>query len=689
MIVESAPASEPSEPTDAAEPTLPQAVLPWVLSAKSPVALRAQAARLSEHLTRHPDLDGLDVAWTLAGRTSFEHRAVLLGDHDQLLAGLSEVASDTDPMLAIRGAAAPVGKVAFVFPGQGSQWLGMGIELMQSSKVFAGQLTACSEALAEFVDWSLVDVLRGIDGAAPGLDRVDVVQPALFAVMVSLAELWRSVGVTPDAVIGHSQGEIAAAYVAGALSLRDAARVVALRSKLLVELSGSAGMVSLACGADRARELLAGLDVSPERADVAVVNGRSAVVVSGESAALDELMQQCEALQIRARRIDVDYASHSAQVEAIDGRLQEALDGIEPRSTRTAFFSTVSGDLVDTATLDADYWYRNIRQTVQFDQAVRAACKHGYRAFVEASPHPALIAGIEEHRPRLHRRRRRAGRRPDARPRRGRLGPLPRRGGAGLHVRHRGGLAFGLRGRPARRRPDVRPSTGRRFWLSGGGTGTSDASGFGIHGAAHSLLGAVVEVPETGQVVLTGRLSVATQPWLADHAVGGVILFPGAGFVELVIRAGDEVGCANVEELTLQAPLVVAPSGVPVRVVVGAADDSGSHSVSVFSRSDDGDSAWVLHAEAIVGQAAAAPTGELSVWPPAGAVATDVTDAYEVLAARGYEYGPAFPRPHRHVASWRRCFCRSHSAAGCFGCRVRCPSRSARRLDARYRPRRR
>ncbi|MGH3581146.1 MAG: type I polyketide synthase, partial [Mycobacterium sp.] len=403
VILESAPAVEA-----ATDPTPNPKLLPWVLSAKSAEALRGQTLKLAEHLGRHQELDGRDVAWTLAGRTSFEHRAVVLGaDRDQLLARLSELTTGDLGARTITGTATPAGKVAFVFPGQGSQWLGMGIELMSASPVFAEQLRACSEALSEFVDWSLIDVLRGSGGqersdsgidesGAPGLDRVDVVQPALFAVMVSLAELWRSVGVAPDAVIGHSQGEIAAAYVAGALSLRDAARVVALRSKLLVELSGSAGMVSLACSSERARELLAGLDIDPEQADVAVVNGRSAVVVSGESSALDALVRQCEALEIRSRRIDVDYASHSAQVEPVEYRLREALAGIEPRSTRTAFFSTVTGDLVEGATLDADYWYRNIRQTVQFDQAVRSACEHGYRAFVESSPHPALIAGIED-----------------------------------------------------------------------------------------------------------------------------------------------------------------------------------------------------------------------------------------------------------------------------------------------------
>ncbi|WP_157011683.1 acyltransferase domain-containing protein, partial [Mycobacterium celatum] len=244
----------------------------------------------------------------------------------------------------------------------------------------------------EFADWSLIDVLRGAPGA-PGLGRVDVVQPALFAVMVSLAELWRSVGVRPDAVIGHSQGEIAAAYVAGALSLRDAARVVTLRSKLLTELAGRGGMVSLACDIEQARELLAPFG---DRISIAAINGRSAVVVSGEVPALEELIRHCTESELRARRIDVDYASHSVDVEAIRDQLADALAGIEPQSSRTAFFSTVTGGLFDTAGLDADYWYRNIRQTVEFDQAVRSACQQGFRTFIESSPHPALVAGIED-----------------------------------------------------------------------------------------------------------------------------------------------------------------------------------------------------------------------------------------------------------------------------------------------------
>ncbi|MCW2588631.1 MAG: polyketide synthase [Mycobacterium sp.] len=623
----------------------PAPILPWVLSTKSPTALAAQAARLSAELDTHPGLDDRDVAWTLAGRATFEHRAVVLGaDHAALIAGLAELAADDFGPHTIRGHGTPASKTAFVFPGQGGQWLGMGVELLDSSEVFATELNACAEALAEFVDWSLVDVLRGAPGA-PGLDRVDVVQPVLFAVMVSLARLWRSLGVTPDAVIGHSQGEIAAAYVAGALSLRDAARVVALRSRLLVALSGAAGMVSLACSAERARELLVDLG---DRVGIAAINGRSAVVVSGERAALDELIRQCEALELRARRIDVDYASHSPQVEAIREQLIEALADIEPRSVRTAFISTVTGDLVDTATLDAEYWYRNIRQTVEFDKAVRTACAHGYRAFIEASPHPALIAGVEDTVTDC-------GAEPIVVPSLGRddggldrfMASAAQAYVSGIPVAWRetcsGGALVDLPTYAFER---------RRFWLSGGSA--SDAAGFGLADASHALLGAVIEVPDSDQVVLAGRLAVSSQAWLSDHAVGGVVLFPGAGFVELVIRAGDEVSCPVIEELTLATPLVVDPSGVALRVVVGSPDESGARAVGVFSRAlgeSANDTDWILHAEAVVGSGTQSPATDLTAWPPPGAVAVDVSDAYASLAARGYEYGPAF---RGLSAMWRR-----------------------------------
>jgi mycoketide-CoA synthase len=633
VIVEAAPAVEVREGRGGFP------VVPWVVSAKSLAALGSQAVRLAEYVRAHPELDVGDVGWSLAGRSSFEHRAVVVGaDRDRLLAGLDELAGD-EVVSVVRGAATPGGKTVFVFPGQGSQWLGMGVELLDTAPVFARQIHACADAFSEFVDWSLTDVLRGVPGA-PGLERVDVVQPVLFAVMVSLAELWKSVGINPDAVIGHSQGEIAAAYVAGALSLRDAARVVTLRSKLLRTLAHSGGMVSIACSTERARELLAPYG---QRISIAAVNGRSAVVVSGEVAALEELIGFCADLDLRTRRIDVDYSSHSVEVEAIREQLIEVLASIEPRSSRVAFFSTVTGSRLDTVGLDAAYWYRNIRQTVQFDQAVRAACEHGYRTFIESSPHPALIAGIED-----------TFNDAGAGDTEAIVVPTLGRDDGGLErfltsaaAAFVAGVTVSWRGILGGAGFVELPTYAfdrRRFWLSGEGLG-ANVAGLGLGASDHALLSAVVELPASGGVVLTGRLSPSLQGWLADHAVSGTVVFPGAGFVELAIRAGDEVGCSTVDELTLQAPMLLAGSGsVAVQVVVGPPEESGEsgqRSVAIFSRVDAG-SAWVCHAEGALNSAPVEPNADLSVWPPAGAVAVDVADGYEKLAARGYSYGPAF-----------------------------------------------
>ena len=646
VIVESAPPESECVDAGAGVP-----VVPWVVSAKSARALGAQAARLAEYVGAHPGLDVADVGWSLAGRSTFEHRAVVVGgDRDRLLAGLAELAGDELRGSVIRGKAVPAGKNVFVFPGQGSQWVGMGIELLDTAPVFAQQIDKCAEAFAEFVDWSLADVLRGTP-SAPGLDRVDVVQPVLFAVMVSLAELWKSVGVQPDAVIGHSQGEIAAAYVAGALSLRDAARVVTLRSKLLRSVASPGGMLSIACGTERARDLLAPYG---NRVGIAAVNGRASVVVSGEVAVLEELVGFCADLDWRTRRIDVDYASHSVEVEAIRGELVEVLAGLEPRSSRTVFISTVTGSRLDTAGLDAEYWYRNIRQTVQLDQAVRSACEYGYRTFIESSPHPALIAGIED------------TVNASATNTSGDTSPgneaiviptLGRDDGglerflmsaasafvAGLEVDWRGVLG----GAGFVQLPTYAFDR-QRFWLSGEGA-AADAAGLGLETGEHALLGAVLEQPASGGVTLTGRLSPSVHGWLADHAVSGVVVFPGAGFVELAIRAGDEVGCPVVDELTLLAPMML-PAGdsglgsVAVQVVVGPpndSEDSGRRSVSIFSRADAG-AGWVCHAEGALSSGSIEPSADLSAWPPVGAVAIDPAVGYERLAARGYGYGPAF-----------------------------------------------
>ncbi|MGQ4333579.1 type I polyketide synthase [Streptomyces hayashii] len=385
-----------SAPAPHGEPQEPQGPLPWVLSARTPQALRAQAARLHTHLLAHPEQREADVAWSLAtGRAALDYRAVLVADgREDLLDRLGALADGRDAPLTVRGttAARTAGRTAFVFPGQGSQWRGMATGLAASSTVFRDRLTACEEALAPHVDWSLTQVLRG-DPDAPSLDRVDVVQPALFAVMVSLAALWRSYGIEPDAVAGHSQGEIAAACVSGALSLEDAALVVALRSRALTRLAGRGGMVSVALPAD---EVTARLAPWADRIAVAAVNGPNATVVAGDADALDAFLALSQADGLRVRRVPVDYASHSPHVETVREEVLTRLSAVTPKPAEVPFYSAVTGTMLSGTELDAEYWYRNLRRTVRFDETVRLLIEDGFRYFVEASPHPVLVAAVEE-----------------------------------------------------------------------------------------------------------------------------------------------------------------------------------------------------------------------------------------------------------------------------------------------------
>ncbi|HEV2634425.1 MAG TPA: type I polyketide synthase [Actinocrinis sp.] len=415
LIVAEAPVSpEPgSEPESEPEPGDAPAVIAWPVSGRGQHALQAQAAQLRTFADEHPELSDTDIAFSLATtRTDFEHRAVVLGaDRSELTAGLRALESGRQSADLIqgvthdgsRGAAKPEslqhnGKTVFVFPGQGSQWPLMARDLLAESAVFAEYIHACAEALAPHIDWSLLDVLRGQEGAA-SLDRVDVVQPALFSVMVSLAQTWRAYGVEPSAVIGQSQGEIAAAHVAGALTLDAAAAIVALRSKAIATITGVGAMAAVAAPAADVRALLASraeFNSGEGRLDVAAVNGPAATVVSGNPQSLARLLHEYEIDGIRVRSIPVTYASHSPQVEHLREQLLTVLGGTTSQSSTTAFYSTVTGGLLDTAELTADYWFRNLRDTVEFDAAVRAASADGHRVFVENSPHQALASSIAD-----------------------------------------------------------------------------------------------------------------------------------------------------------------------------------------------------------------------------------------------------------------------------------------------------
>ncbi|WP_405620118.1 type I polyketide synthase [Streptomyces sp. NBC_00076] len=644
VIVEEAPAEEPVEPEVPAEPVV-SGVVPLVLSAKSEDALRGQAARLREHMTSGSEL--ADVAWSLtAARSRFEHRGVVLGrDREELLAGLERLAgTDTPGPGVVAGRAAPgTARPVFVFPGQGSQWAGMAVELLGSSSVFAERMRECAGALSGFVEWDLFEELGG-----ENFDRVDVVQPVLFAVMVSLAEVWRAAGVEPAAVVGHSQGEIAAACVAGALSLEDAARVVALRSQAIRALSGKGGMVSVPLAEELVRKMLPKWD---GRIDIAAVNGPAQVVVSGEPRALEELVAQCTGRDIRARTIPVDYASHSVQVEAIGEQLAEALAPVAPETPEIPVFSTLTGAWLDEP-MDAGYWYRNLRHTVLFEEATRGLLAEGHTLFLEMSPHPVLTVPVQ------------ATIDDTGHPAATALGSLRRdEGGAhrlmtSLAEAHTHGVELDWKALfPGARTVELPTYAFQRdrYWPKAGQAGSGDVVFAGLRAADHPLLGAAVALADADGYLFTGRLTAQTHPWLADHAVDGVILLPGTAYVELALRAGDQVGCGLLEELTLEAPLVIPEQGaVQIQIAVSRADTDGRRELSLFARpQDDSDETpWTRHFTGSLLPGTGEPAeADLAAWPPPQAEPLDVSDLYERLMANGHGYGPVFQGLR---AAWRR-----------------------------------
>ncbi|MGH3878267.1 MAG: SDR family NAD(P)-dependent oxidoreductase, partial [Actinophytocola sp.] len=595
--------------------------VPWVVSGRTRDALRDQAGRLR---SRVDGVDPIDVGFSLASsRAVFEHRAVVVSrESTELLAGLDALAAGEPLTGLVEGLADVEGRTVFVFPGQGAQWVGMGARLLEESPVFAERLAECADALSSHVDWSLLDVLR--DGR--DLDRVDVVQPVSFAVMVALAALWESYGVTPDAVVGHSQGEIAAAVVAGGLSLEDGARVVALRSQAIARtLAGRGGMMSVALPVAEVEARLG------DGVSVAAINGPGSVVVAGDPEALDVLSDELTAEQVRVRKIPVDYASHTDHVDLLHDELLDTLSEITPHDTTVPFYSTVIGEWVEGIGLDAGYWYRNLREQVGFEQAIRALLEAEHSVFVEVSPHPVLTMSIQE----IGRDAIVTGtlRRDD--------GDLARflTSAAELFVR---GVPVDWQ-LPGHRVPlPTYAFQHKRFWQTGVPTSAGDPAGLGLMAADHPLLGAAVELAEADGALFTSRLSLGTHPWLADHAVRGTVLLPGAAFLELAIRAGDQVGCAVVEELTLGAALPLPErAAVLVQVRAGQADDAGRRILTIHSRPVDRPGApWQLHATGALAPDTEPATGATS-WAPA-AEARDLTGVYERFAEGGLDYGPTF-----------------------------------------------
>ncbi|MFJ5155510.1 beta-ketoacyl synthase N-terminal-like domain-containing protein, partial [Streptomyces sp. NPDC088353] len=653
-IVEQAPEPEPAD-TEDDTPGIPAAVtgvVPVLLSGRGPEVLRAQAAALLTTLGTGTPPALTDTAYSLATtRTAFEHRAVLLASN---LPGLTErltaIADGTDPAAladTVTGTARTETRLAVLFTGQGAQRLGAGRELAARFPVFATALDAALDAFTPHLDVPLREVLWGEDAAR--LDRTEYAQPALFAVEVALYRLLESFEVKPDHLTGHSVGEIAAAHVAGVLSLDDAATLVAARGRLMQALPEGGAMVAVQASEEEVAPLLAGHE---DLVSLAAVNGPSAVVLSGDETTVTELAARLAADGRKTSRLRVSHAFHSPLMAPMLDEFRSVVEGLTLHSPLLPVVSNVTGEPATVAQLTSpDYWVDHVRHAVRFADGIDWLARHDVTAFLELGPDSVLSAlaqncldtagsdavtvpALREGRPEDH------------------------TFTAALAALHTHGTTLRwdacFTGTGARR-TDLPTYTfqRRRYWPRAVQGGAADLRSVGLGAAHHPLLSAAVSLADSEGALLTGRISLLSHPWLADHTVRGTTLLPGTAFLELAVRAGDEVGCDRVDELTLAAPLVLPEQGgVQVQLWIGNPDESGRRSVTIYGRPDaDEDAPWTSHATGVLSPSRAAADFDATVWPPAGAEALPVDGLYERLADGGFGYGPLFQGLR---AAWRR-----------------------------------
>ncbi|MFG2320909.1 SDR family NAD(P)-dependent oxidoreductase [Streptomyces tendae] len=571
----------------------------------------------------------------------------------ELLDGLEALAAGTESARVVRGAAGGLGSTALVFPGQGPRWIGMGRELYETFPVFAHSIDETCARLDPLLPFELKPLLLADDNAESPADRTDMAQPALFALQVAQYRLMARYCPPPNHLIGHSVGEIAAAHVSGAIDLDGAVMLVAARGRAMQKVTERGAMLAVRAAEDTVRGLLHPY----ENVDVAAVNGPESVVVSGARGEVYELRDQLVALGTPVKLLKVDHAFHSPLMQPI---LDEFADTLGPLQAGEMVIPVISTRTGRPATIEeltsVEHWVRHVREPVRFHDAVECARTAGATVFVDAGPGSALASTTEDALTA-------AGvdgalvlspARQDRGPVRALLGALAR-----LHVRG-GTVDWGaLIG--ARQQVDL-PTYAfqrERYWLDFlAGTDTGTVTSVGLSAPGHPLLGAAVDHPSTGEVVFTGRWSLHTHDWLADHLVFGSAILPATAHLDMALSVGAAVGCAAVEELSLEVPLVVPDSGgVRVRVVVGAAEEGSHRSVGVYSRPDEDEGTadgWTRHATGTLMPRTAGRTDRtpaLAEWPPAGAERLGIGDLYERFADLGFEYGPAF-RGLRDV--WRR-----------------------------------
>ncbi|WP_443043014.1 type I polyketide synthase [Streptomyces sp. NBC_00370] len=644
VIIEQAPAvgAAPAEPAETT-PTRAATAVPWVVSGRTAEALRDQATLLLGRLEREPDLRPVDTALSLATtRASMEHRLAVVADGTAAAGrrALEAWLADGAAPGAVEGTVTGRTKYAVLFSGQGSQRLGMGRELYERFPVFTEALDAVLAELDDELDRPLRDVIWGDD--ADLLNETGCTQPALFAVEVALFRLWESWGLAPDFVAGHSIGEIAAAHVAGVFSLTDACRLVVARASLMQALPAGGAMVAVRATEDEVLPLLV------DGVSVAAVNGPSSVVVSGAEDAVLAVASLLQEQGRRTSRLRVSHAFHSPLMDPMLDDFRAVAETLTYAEPSVPVVSNLTGRLASADELcSAGYWVRHVREAVRFADGVRTLGEQGVATFLELGPDGVLSAMAQESVPGG------AATVPSLRKDR----PEETAAVTALAQLHVRGVrvdwpAF-FAGTGARQvELPTYAFQHERFWPKTTFR-PADAAGLGLTSANHPLLGAAMSVAGSDELLLTGTLSLATHPWLADHVVSGMVFFPGTGFLELAIRAADQAGCDRVEELMLAAPLILPRTGaVQVQIAVGGADDEGRRELRFYTRPADApDDEWTLHASGRIGEGERRLDFDASVWPPKGATVVDVAGLYDRYAGNGLEYGPAF-RGLRAV--WRR-----------------------------------